>query len=54
MGRKWGDVLCSTNDVTPLDAYFVSSFDIENFVGGGEAFVASDAGVVDVGDGVVG
>jgi hypothetical protein len=50
----WGNILGSTNDVTPLDAYFISSFDIEDFAGGGEAFVASDASVVDVGDGVVG
>jgi len=40
--------------VAPVDADFVSGFDVDDFVGGRSTRVASDIAVIDIGDGVVG
>ena len=51
---KWANVLCSANDVAPVDTDLVSSLYVNHPAGGGGVRIASKVSVVYVGDGVVG
>jgi len=48
------NVLCSANDVAPVDTDLVSSLHVNDPAGGGRVRIASKTGIVYVGDGVVG